>query len=246
MGRVTIKVSDVAAIVGLNKWKSRHEVFDELWKKHSPETFEGQTNDDKAKAALATSEVAQKACAEARAVETKSSADAVKAFETARKKIEADPSLNSEQKEDVINHIRSKVYTAHGTRSEDKTAAKVEVSEKTRLVRDDAFYTAEICEMEGTKYVLCGRVDRIEEKPDGTRILVEIKNRTRALFKKVVDYEMVQVQIYLHMLGLENARLVEQHNNATLSHDIQKDPEFWNEIYPKIREFCEELHNVLT
>jgi hypothetical protein len=40
---ITIRASDVAAIIGQNQYKTSKEVFDEMWKRHSPETFLGQT-----------------------------------------------------------------------------------------------------------------------------------------------------------------------------------------------------------
>jgi hypothetical protein len=90
---------------------------------------------------------------------------------------------------------------------------------------------------------VCGKIDRIEERPDGSRILVEIKNRTNRLFRRVVEYEFIQVQVYLQMLGLVHARLVEQYNNQVLSHDIARDEETWtNELLPGLVKFCEELY----
>jgi hypothetical protein len=76
---------------------------------------------------------------------------------------------------------------------------------------------------------------------------VEIKNRTNRLFRRVVDYENIQIQVYLQMLGLVHARLVEQYNNQVLSHDLTRDDELWtNEILPKLNEFCLELHESTT
>ena len=55
---------------------------------------------------------------------------------------------------------------------------------------------------------------------------------------------MVQVQVYLQMLGLVHARLVEQYNNQVLSHEITRDEEMWvNEILPGLEEFCSEIYS---
>jgi hypothetical protein len=57
---------------------------------------------------------------------------------------------------------------------------------------------------------------------------------------------MVQVQVYLQMLGLVRARLVEQYNNQVLSHDIDRDEEFWTNVaMPGLTAFCEELAECL-
>jgi RecB family exonuclease len=123
----------------------------------------------------------------------------------------------------------------------------VAADENARLVKDNSFYNYEVCTLGQTKFVVTGKIDRIEERDDGSRILVEIKNRTNRLFRRVVEYEMIQVQVYLQMLGLLRARLVEQYNNQVLSHEIMRDEELWaNVIVPGLEEFCLELHQCLA
>ena len=240
--RVVLKASEVAAILGKNQYKPRHEVLDELWKKYSPETFTGKTKRDKAEAAIALSEEAQGVLAAAVSIKATNSAQVQTVFSEAREKINSDSKLSADQKAEVIEHLRSKVYTSHGTRSEDKTSDKVAKEENVSLVKDDAFYNYEVCTLCDTKFVIIGKIDRIEER-DGKRILVEIKNRTNRLFRRVVEYEMIQVQVYLQLLGLVHARLVEQYNNQVLSHDITRDEELWaNVIVPGLERFCSELY----
>jgi len=245
--RVVLKASNVAAMIGRHRYKPRTEVLDELWKKYAPTKFSGKTKEDKAEEALKVSIDARVIVESALKVETKDSSQVQKVFNVARDAINFDPKLNNEQKAEVIEHIRSKVYTSHGTRSEDKTSDKVEADEGARLVRDDSFYQFEVCKLGDNKYVVMGKIDRIEERPDGSRVLVEIKNRTNRLFRSVPEYEFIQVQVYLQMLGLVHARVVEQYNNQVLSHDVTRDEEMWvNEILPGLQEFCKELDEKLT
>lgn len=242
--RVVIKASEVAAICGLNRYKPRSEVFDETWKKYSPETFTGRTKNDRAEAALGASDEARKVLRSAVNIKAKDSTEVQAIFEDAKAKVNLDPKLSVEQKAEVIEHLRSKVYTSHGTRTEDKTSAKVEADTGAKLIRDNAFYNIDVCTLGDVSFVVTGRIDRIEEQPDGSRVLVEIKNRTNRLFKSVVEYEMVQVQVYLQMLGLVHARLIEQYNNQVLSHSIDRDEEFWNNIIkPGLEEFSRELYS---
>jgi len=244
--KITLKASEVAAILGRNPYKPRKEVLDELWKKYSPDTFTGKTKRDRAEEALGASDEARKVLAGALAVNAKDSAEAARTFEEAKAAVNSDSKLSAEQKAEVIEHVRSKVYTTHGTRSEDKTSDKVETDTGVKLVKDNSFYNLNVAEIRGHKFVVCGKIDRIEERPDGSRVLVEIKNRTNRLFRRVVDYEMVQVQVYLQMLGLVRARLVEQYNNQVLSHDIDRDEEFWDNVaVPGLTAFCEELAGCL-
>jgi len=241
--RVILKASDVAAIIGRHQYKSREEIFNEYWKKYSPDTFTGQTQRDRAEAALQSSVAAQEVLKSALGVEAKDSTEVQKVFAQAKEKVNSDTKLDASQKAEVIEHLRSKVYTTHGTRSEDKTANKVENTEGVRLVRDELFHNLDVCTISDCKFVICGKIDRIEERPDGSRILVEIKNRTNRLFRRLVDYEFIQIQVYLQMLGLVHARLVEQYNNQVMSHPVDRDEEAWqNEIMPALQKFCAELH----
>jgi hypothetical protein len=245
MNRITLRASDVAAIIGRNKYKPRHEVLDDMWKRCSPSTFTGKTKRDKAEEALNSSETARAVFATALNTRAKDSTEVQKIYSEALEKVNSDPKLNTTQKAEVIEHLRSKVYTSHGTRSEDATATKVEADKGVKWTKDNAFYSQDVCELDGKKYVLVGKIDRIEELEDGSRILVEIKNRTNRLFGRVVDYENIQVQVYLQMLGLVHARLVEQYNNQVLSHDITRDEELWsNVIRPGLEEFCLEFHTL--
>jgi hypothetical protein len=142
------------------------------------------------------------------------------------------------------DHIRKTLFTNHGTRNEKKTAD----TDIANLVEDDTFYTYDICEIEGTKYRIVGRIDRLQINEDGTRTLVEIKNRARGLFNTVRDYEEVQCQTYLQMLqDIEYCRLVEQYNDEKRAYLIQRDDEKWkNDILPKLHNFCEHFHSMLS
>jgi hypothetical protein len=241
--RVILKASDVAAIIGRHQYKSRDEIFNEYWKKYSPETFTGQTKKDRAEAILQTSSTAREVLKSALDVQAKDSSEVQKVFEQAKEQVNSDSKLSVTQKAEVIEHLRTQVYTTHGTRSEDRTADTVASTESVRLVRDELFHTLDVCEIDDVKFVICGKIDRIEERPDGSRTLVEIKNRTNRLFRRVVEYEFIQIQVYLQMMGLVHARLVEQYNSQVLSHPVDRDEEIWiNEIMPGLRKFCFELY----
>jgi hypothetical protein len=241
--KIVLKASDVAAIIGRNQYKPRQEVLDELWKKYSPETFTGKTKRDRAVEIIRSSAVAQDVLNCVSQIKAKDSTEVQNIVSNVRKHINSDEKLTKEQKDEVIAHITSNVYTSHGVRSEDRTSDKVASDENVRLVRDNSFYNYEICTIDGVKFVVTGKIDRIEERPDGSRVLVEIKNRTNRLFRRVVEYEMVQVQVYLQMLGLIHARLVEQYNNQVMSHDVTRDEELWvNVIVPGLETFCKDLY----
>ena len=143
-------------------------------------------------------------------------------------------------------HIRMTLYTNHGTRNEDKTADHDKMAANLKV--DNNFYTFDVCEIEGTKYQIVGKVDRIQYNPDGSKVLVEIKNRANGLFNRVRDYEEIQCQTYMHMMkDIHFCRLIESYNGENKSYLIEKNPDKWkNEIIPKLQNFCEHFHSMLS
>lgn len=240
--RVVIKASDVGAVLGLNKFKPPTEVFDELWKKYSPGNFNSKTKLDEAREALEKSAEARLALVEAVAHHAKDSNEAHLKFEEAKAKINSDPKLDRLEKAKVIEHVRSKVYTTHGTRKEDETATRTGLD----LKRDNNFYTFHIMDLGDKEYVVVGKIDRLETQPDGSQILIEIKNRTRGLLHKVWPSEACQVQMYLEMLDLPKAKLIEQFNSEIETHEVARNEEYFHEvILPGLECFCQSLHGAM-
>jgi DNA polymerase III epsilon subunit-like protein len=238
--RVILKASEIAACVGLNPYKSREEVMEDIWKKVSPSNFKGMTRYDRQVKALRASPQAVGIYEEVLAKETSNSDEVQKVVKKAVDNVNTIGELTEGQKRLVADHIRHAAYTNHGTRSEDKTA---ELDEAV-LFEDPTFYTLRVCVLGNTAYEIVGRIDRYEEKEDGKRTLVEIKNRTRGLFNKLRPYERVQVQTYLQMIGwAKEARLVEQFNDQRKSYFLEKDDLFWEgTILNPLRDFCKVLH----
>lgn len=240
--RVVIKASEVAACMGLNNYRRPTEVLDDLWKKVSPDTFKGQTRDEVNLAALAQSAEAQSSLKAALAETPESSDEVQTILMRVQELVSNDEKLLPEQKGQVNDHMRKMIYTTHGINSEDKTADLDEAE----LLTDDTFYRWTVAVIEGTEYQVVGRIDRYQKKEDGTKVLVEIKNRTKALFNKVRDYEFVQVQTYLHMMNLQEARLIEQFNDERKSYDINFDHEYWQtKVVPKMENFCKTFHHMV-
>ena len=242
--RVVIRASDVAACIGLNPYKPASEVRDEIWKKNWPDSFTGATKQDLAYAALNRSPESREILNEAIMFKARDSEEAHLNFEKAKAKVEADELLTAEDRSKIIEHIRSQCYTSHGTRSEDKTAVKVSEDTGATLIRDNAFYNLTLLEMPDVHFVITGKVDRIEVGSDGSRTLIEIKNRTRGFFRSLREYENVQIQVYLQMLGLHKAKLIEQYNSSTNTIEVSRDEEHWdNVIWPGVMAFARDIYS---
>jgi DNA polymerase III epsilon subunit-like protein len=240
--KVIIGASSVASAIGIG-FKKQPELIEELWKKYSPQTFEGKTKEDKALEILMWNTSTKKILEDAENFKSENSADVAQKTRAVYHQIEHS-GLSAEDMVIAKDHLRKTLYTNHGTRNEYKTAD----ADHAKLVEDDTFYTYDICTIEGTLYQIVGRIDRLQMNEDGSRTLVEIKNRAKGLFNRVRDYEEVQCQTYLQMLGdIKYCRLVEQFNDERRGYLIEKNNEKWKEeIVPKLQNFCELFHSNLS
>ena len=243
--KVIIGASSVSSAIGINQYKKPQELIEELWKKYSPQTFKGRTKEEEALVVLNSLETTKKILSEAESFKSEISTDVQQETRKLFHQIEHS-GLLPQQMLQAKEHIRKTLYTNHGTRNEQKTA-KFDKN-AANLVEDDTFYKYDICVIEGTLYQIVGRLDRIQNNEDGSRTLVEIKNRTRGLFNRVRDYEEVQCQTYLQMLeDIEYCRLVETYEGESKSYLIQRDyPKWKDEILPKLNNFCEHFHSLLS
>jgi hypothetical protein len=237
--KVWIKVSDVATAIGVSTFKPKMELIESLWQRYSPKTFSGQTKEQLQREAFDSS---SQAIQDFVKLETNQSSEVQEAFEKAKVVIETDDQMSPRQKELVTDHLRNTLYTNHGTKTEDKVELDGEI------VTDETFYKIPLCTIEGTEYILCGRVDRVEIRPDGTLKLIEIKNRTKGLFNKLRDYENIQVQVYLRMNAKwTSAVLVEQYNDQKKMYPVERDADIWDRtILPGLKNFCQSLHYYMS
>ena len=241
--RIVIKASEVAACIGVNTYRPMSDVISDIWKKNNPKNFKGLTKEEQNIEAINSSTNTQNIFKNAMNETPNNSNEVQELVSKTISIVSNDETITPTHKKMINEHMRKMIYTTHGTRAEDTTADLDECT----LFTDEKFYSTKVIDIEGTTYEIVGRIDRYQVNEDGTKTLVEIKNRTKTLFKKVRDYEMIQVQTYLHMMGLEKARLIEQYNNERLSYLIDVDHDKWdNQITPKLINFCKTLHHYMS
>tara|TARA_B110000858_G_scaffold198337_1_gene264093 strand:- start:4808 stop:6121 length:1314 start_codon:yes stop_codon:yes gene_type:complete len=242
---VWLKVSDIGASVDMCGFKKPREIIDNLWQKYHPENFQGQTREQERVTALTVSPSVIQNVYSNVSVFSGTSEEVQSAFKKAEDIVNNNTDMSYEQKNLVTQHIRKTLYTNHGIATEAITARIMETTGE--LIEDETFYKFPLCKIMNTEYILCGRIDRVEIMPDGTRNLVEIKNRTKCIFNKVRDYENAQVQAYLQMnRDWRYARLVEQYNSESVSHTIQRNDIYWGNLVYKLTEFCRALHHHMS
>ena len=140
----------------------------------------------------------------------------------------------------MIAHCR-KLY---GTYRENETAKYVR--QFGEFCKDNTTYTIPLCKRGRYDFVLSGKIDGILKREDGTASLIEIKNRVHSIHKKLQKYEEIQVQLYLQMLNMEKAILVEHYNEVIDIHNIEYDSEYYSKtIRPTILHFISKLYDKL-
>jgi len=240
--RVILKASDVASIIDKNPYKKPLEIITNMWCKYSPETFKGKTKDQIGKDAINSCGVAQRMLEDAEKFKSTDSSSVEQKYRAITNQMKFASDLEMEQLEAANEYIRKTLYTNHGTRHEDTVADAHD-----NFIRDDTFYTYEVCTIEGTKYEIVGRIDRLVADENGGITIVEIKNRTKNLFRSVREYENIQCQAYMEMLNISHCKLIEKHNDKMCTHLLERNKEKWDgQILPKLKNFCEHFHSLLS
>ena len=268
--RITISISQIAPLVGLDAYNNFPRIICEIWRKSYPSDFKlfetqlklegiqlatsNEMNDIwEADEALGTNILQQ--VKDINANKEKSSGDMVTQQEAIAKYINNNEklvNLDDKQKEELAKKVCSVTNKMHGVINEDSVLAEFcRLSEKTIKqtqgwieIPIDGFSTSIEeglnCERAldlaldnsvSIKWVIVGKYDAITNDNE----LVEAKMRQKCLFKKVRDYENVQVQLYLHALQFEQAYLVESYTNKkninqTYVNEIKYDSSYIIEI----------------
>lgn len=239
---IILKASDVSGIIGRSQYRRPLEIIDELWNKYMPSTFAGQTKEQIALRAINSSSVAKDLLRDAEQFKSMNSSSVEQKFRAVSNQLEKNSGLQKNELEAARDHIRKTLYTNHGVRHEKSTADNFD-----NLREDPTFYRYDVCTLAGTKYQIVGRIDRIRDNEDGSKTLIEIKNRANGLFRTVRDYEEIQCQTYMEMLDINDCVLIEQYDSKRLSHDIKRDRSMWNDqILPSLKNFCERFHDMLS
>lgn len=222
VSKIIIKASDVSSIMGLSQFKKAPDVIEELWRKHLPDTCTMKSKDERAMEVIDGSEVLR---------DIKRRMELVKDVALLDEVERAD--ITPAQKGLVKDHMRKFVYDTNRTYVHNG---------------DMSFYKYNACCIHGTMYQIVGRVERLRLNEDGTYTLVEIKNRTKGLFKRLRDYEEVQCRVYLAMMPayVKDCLLVEAYDGQMRSYRIERDLDKWKVIAERVRAFCSYFHHLVS
>ena len=142
--------------------------------------------------------------------------------------------MNHDDLSKLKSSIISKTNTNFGTRFEGNSIEIYQQKFNTQVNLTTKFFKKKIGSSNNIDWFMGGKIDGITND----KILIEVKNRTKKLFYNLRDYEKVQVMVYLKILDLKKAHLVEslKNNKEEMNMiEIDFDADFWKqEILKKI------------
>ncbi len=96
-----------------------------------------------------------------------------------------------------------------------------------------------------------GKIDGISiSENDGSIHIIEIKNRTKTLFKCLKDYEKPQIQIYMKLFDIQKSHMVEYLKKSDQQDemciiDVDFEEEYWKFIKKRLNQFISFFYKFL-
>lgn len=140
-------------------------------------------------------------------------------------------SISEKIKDELLKKTDNIINTTHGITKEDTVIEQFEKKFNVKLDVSQEYYKKLLKD----NYFIGGKVDGLLKD----QYIVEVKNRVRGFFNTVRDYENVQIQLYLYILDLDEAKLVECYNEKMRITVIYKNIEFINEILESLNIFID-------
>lgn len=241
---ITIPISDFATLVGLDAYNNFPRNICKLWRKSDPadfKIFESKLKSEGCQIATADEMndiwdideiLGTNILEQVKAINNntdKSSSEMVLQQNAISKYINNNDKLETKQKDELTKKVCSITNKMNGVINEDCILEEFcRLSEKT-IKKTQDWVEIPIKKQTELKYnwVIVGKYDGITTDNE----LVEAKMRQKALFKKVRDYENVQVQLYLHALQFEQGYLVESYSNKKGDRQIYVNEVKYDEDY---------------
>jgi hypothetical protein len=155
----------------------------------------------------------------------------------------------SEKKLNVLKKTaESYINKTHGTLKEDSAIEMFEAKYDVKLDTSQQFnkrYLKDISQSSKYDWYICGKVDGlfIQTIEPYNSYIVEVKNRTKSFFANVRDYEKTQIHLYMWMLEMDNAKLVEKFNNKIKVTNIPREEMYINDIMDSLKLFITIFEN---
>ena len=239
---IMLYASGLAAAVGRHKYKSIREEFEAVWRRAMPAQFSVCMGEDTPHHRLQAAVAAEPGAAEAL-----QAAAQPQPQQTGQQVADQVRALQGDARfgEEVGREISRLANTRYGVANEEDGIAQYEACRGVHVVRTNKLYTLPILTADEPSpmytAMLCGRVDGLI----GDDTVVEMKHRVNRLFRRIPEYEDVQMQCYLQLTGRDKGVLVERYGSSIHSMPVRRDDVFWNDVLlPRARRFAAKVMDV--
>jgi hypothetical protein len=248
---LTISISQIAPLIGLDHYNNFSRNVCEIWRRYNPEEFRefelklkdagnnklanaNEMNDIWEMDQLLGTNIIER-IKTINANKDKSSNDMVKMQQELNIYIQQQKNITDEDKIDLAKKICSVTNKNHGINNEDEIITQFCKLGNMTIKDNQGWVDIPLLDSNSNTskitWKLIGKYDGITT--DGE--LVEAKMRQNGLFKKMRDYENIQVQLYLHGLGYSKGYLVEGYKNKKnelqiLTHEVEYDDYYVKEV----------------
>lgn len=144
----------------------------------------------------------------------------------------------------VARHIRkvatSTIQTTKGNNAEEKDLQRVQRSQPSVRQGNRKAYFYRIFGRPHGAFII-GYIDGFDTK---TGTVIELKHRSRGLFKELREYERIQCFVYMKMLKTKRAKLIETYQGEQREYIIEWDDTTWRRIETCIVQVVCDLNRV--
>ena len=240
-----IHASELAACIGLNKYRPVAEAAVTVYKRMDPEGYY---------AALARNRQVPKEDVTQRIQHNVEVVDAVaKAINAPADELQGklddvvscippDDDGTPEDKADLVSEIRSLVHTERGRIKEKASLDRTEITMKRPILQRNSRYFKTRIPYGSKELQLGGRVDGITE--DGC--LIEVKNRMYRVFSTIPVYEQVQIHAYMVLTCINSCQFVQSFKDQETTESVSFDHTFWDDVVTRLQSFAVQMDELIS
>jgi len=155
--------------------------------------------------------------------------------------------ISEDKKKFLKKETESFINKTHGTLKEDSAIEMFQKRHNVLLDTSQEFYKyrLEMSDNSDYEWYIGGKMDGIyiDENGENDSYVVEVKNRMRGFFNSLRDYEKTQIHIYMFLIDVYIAKLVEKYGNKIRITSIYRDEEYLNDIFEYLNIFIHSFEN---
>ena len=244
---IFIYSSELACLINCNKFKSPSHVLYRLWNTYFKEDFNTINNsiEEIDKYLIEdTDDIIDNICQKynnkkiTKNLQKCKNTQNIEDMKAKRNEIlEECKKMTLEDKRKIEKSIFEVTNTNFGTKNEEKTLHIYTRIRNIPVITLKQFFRKLIFKKDNYNWYIGGKIDGLTKNDDGSKTIIEVKNRMYKLFYQLRDYEKIQIFSYMFILETALAEIVEIYNKEQPEVNIISIPfefEYWENILDKI------------